>query len=120
MGAPGFGGPRFRDPERLKQDDPEMYKLIEQDRDLSRQTDALTERFRRAGSDHRAAIRKELEDMISKHFTARQARRALELKRLEEQLSRLREAMQKRDNAKKEIIDRRLRELVGQEADLDF
>ena len=63
---------------------------------------------------------KEIEETVTKQFEVRQQRRNLELKHLEEQLKDLREAVDKREKARKELIEKRVSRLLGTEKDLDF
>jgi hypothetical protein len=58
--------------------------------------------------------------VVTKHFDVRQQRRELELKRMDEQLQRLRDAIKKRQDSRQRIIDRRVSELVGSDGSLDF
>jgi hypothetical protein len=116
---PGFAPPP-RDAEWLRRDDPEMSKLLEADREYERRTMDLAERYRRVGEGDRGALRKELAEVVTKHFEVRQQRRELELKRMDEQLARLRDAIKKRQESRQRIIDRRVSELVGSDGSLDF
>ena len=75
----------------MKDRDPEMYKVLKEDRDLEHRTRELAMQYRRASSDERTKIKQQLEETVNKHFDVRQQRRTLELKRLEGELQRLRE-----------------------------
>ena len=75
---------------------------------------------RRATSDDRPKLKKQLEDLVAKHFDVRQQRRALELKRLEAELQRLREAMERRQKAREKLIQERVTDLVGHEEEPAF
>jgi len=116
------GPPRwpFHNWDALESTDPEMYKLLKQDYDLERRTRELAVQYRRASGQYRAAIRKQLEKLIDEHFQVRQDRRLLELKRLEEELERLRTAIRRRDEARQTLVHDRVKELLGDEDDLDF
>lgn len=119
-GAFGPGGRGIGDYDRLRREDPEMFKHLEADREYDRQTMELAERYRKATEQERDAIRKELAEVVTKHFEARQQRRELELKRMDEQLARLRDAIKRRQDSRRQIIDRRVSELVGSDSNLDF
>jgi hypothetical protein len=97
----------------MEKTDPEIYKLLEVDWDLERQTRAMALQYRRAPADQREKIKKQIETLIDKHFDVRQQRRSLELKRLEDELKRLREAMDRREKARKEIVEKRVNTLLG-------
>jgi hypothetical protein len=60
----------------------------------------------------RANARKTVRDLLEQQFMLRQERRMREIVELENQAKRLRETMRKRANAKEQIIDRRLSDLL--------
>lgn len=129
MGHPGFGGgrPPFADrsmpmgPPRwphedwgsMEKNDPEMYQLLKSDMDLDRQVREQAMQYARAPKDQREQIRKQVQELVDKHFDVRQQRRSLELKRLEEELKRMREAMDRREKLRKDLVDKRVAELIG-------
>ncbi len=125
--GPGVGGPPpagppqwpFWDWESLEKTDPEMYKLLKAEAELDRQSAALAAKYRGPRRPARCD-QKDLEKLVDQHFEARQARRQLEIKRLEEGLQRLRDAIADRNKARKEIVDKRVKELLGQTDDLGF
>jgi len=125
-GRPGPGRPPgpprwpHGDWESLEQYDPEMFKLLQQDYQLDRETQELAMQYRQAPADQREALKKKLEESVGRHFEARQQRRSLELKRLEEQLDRLRESIDKRNKNQKEIVNRRVSELLGVDDPMRF
>lgn len=126
--GPGFGprGPNYPGGSRMEPggdlflEDPEMATLSRADFDLDQQTRELADRLRGAKKDDREKIRGELTEVVNKHFDIRQQRRELQIKRMEDELKKLREAMTKRNEAKDQIIKKRLAELVGNEDDLGF
>lgn len=130
--GPGGGPPGGRPPHRrgpggmgmglqhLEQQDPEMYQLLKEDRDLERETRDLAHRFRRAPTDERDALREDIAELVNKHFDVRQQRRTLELERLRKELERLEGSMSRRSEAREAIVHRRIAELVGDEDELDF
>jgi hypothetical protein len=126
--GPGLGGPRpegppqgpFWDWESLEKTDPEMYKLLKAEADLDRQTAAMAAKYRQTPAAQREEIRKDLDKLVNQHFDARQKRRQLEIKRLEEGLQQLRDAIADREKARKEIVAKRVKELLGQADDLGF
>ena len=104
----------------LEKNDPEMFKLFKADMDLEHQTRHLAMQYRRASSDDRPKLKAQLKDLIAKHFDVRQERRALELKRLEAELGRLREAMERRLKAREKLVEQRVSDLVGREEEPTF
>lgn len=117
---PGLGRFPHESLEFLEKADPEMFKLLKEDRDLGRQSHELAMQYRRAPSDQREKLKQQIADLVGKHFDVRQQRRALELKRLESELQRLRDLADRRANAKKELVEKRVSELVGREDEVRF
>lgn len=100
--------------------DPPMHKLDMEEFELSRKTTELTMRYRNAPAEEREQVTKELTESVNRHFDVRQQRRELQLKRLEEELQRLRESIQARNEAREQIVNRRIAELLGDKDDLSF
>lgn len=103
----------------MERQDPEMYKLWKEDDDLERQTFDLGMRYRRAPSEERAKIKQQLIEVAGKQFEVRQQRRLLELKRLEEEIKRLRGNIELRNEARDKLIDKRILEVIGDD-DISF
>jgi hypothetical protein len=68
----------------------------------------------------RDEVQKQIEQFVTKQFEMRQSRRQKELTRFEDQIKRLRETIEKREKAKTEIIDRRVKELLELDDDMKF
>jgi len=102
--------------ESLEQRDPEMYKLLKADHDLERQTRELAVQYRQAPDDEKSSIEKQMKEVVDKHFQVRQDRRRLELKRLEEELKRLRDSFEQRNKAREGIVEKRVSQLLGEDA----
>ena len=123
-GMPGIGMmPGMSDEQRLeelKRNDPEMYELSKKDEDLNREAMQLGDQIRRAPRDSREALKKQLQETVQKHFDARQARRELQLKRLAEEIEKMKSTITKRQEMKEQIIGRRVAELAGEQTDFDF
>lgn len=121
--GPGFvpgGGTRMGEYERLRREDPEMFALLNQDEVLEQQTLEMADKVRRATSDEREKLQTQLSELVNKHFDVRQQRRELQLKRMEAELSRLREAIKQRNDTRDSIIKERMTELVGEAKGLGF
>jgi hypothetical protein len=118
-GPPPPGGPMGDRPrpredfESMKTRDPELYKAIQQDHELERQTHDLAEQYRQDSKDERVKIKEKLSEIVGKHFEVRQQLRTLEVKRLEQQVKQLHERIEQREKNRKEIIEKRLNELIG-------
>ncbi|MFT5525651.1 MAG: hypothetical protein ACI9HK_003621, partial [Pirellulaceae bacterium] len=118
-GGPGPEGDYLRRPprhdwENLKELDPDMYKLQKSDYDLERETGELSMKYRLAPAAGRASVKQELTKAVNDHFEVRQKRRRLHLERLEEELERLRSAIEQRDEARPAIVKRRVDEMTGE------
>ena len=104
----------------MRQNDPELFKLLQEDTELDRRTHELGMQFRQAPPEQRERIKQEVHQLVTKQFEIRQQRRVLELKRVEGELQRLREAVERRAKAREQLIERRISELLGREDDLGF
>jgi hypothetical protein len=116
------GPPRWphEDWATMEKNDPEMYKLLHEDGDLERRTRELALQIRQAPTDKRDELKKQLTEQVTKQFEVRQQRRGIELKRLEGELQRLREAIERRNKVRDQLIERRVADLMGTDADLGF
>ena len=117
FGMPGMPGPFGPWPAG---DDPEMQEVMKQDADLEGQAQEMAERVRQARGDERNKLKSDLTKVVNTQFEVRQKRRQLQLKRMEEELHRLREAIDKRSNSRESIVENHIRELIGEPRDLDF
>jgi hypothetical protein len=104
----------------MRRNDPEMFKLLQEDTELDRRTRELGMQFRQAPPEQRERIKQEVRQLVNKQFEIRQQRRSLELKRLEGELQRLRETTERRAKAREQLIERRVSELLGREDELGF
>lgn len=115
MGFPMPDGKMIATARRIWVDDPEMRRLLEQDAMFDHQSQELAEEYRRAPKDKQDEVKKKLEDVVSRQFDGRQERRSLELKQLEDQIKKIQASIDKRKAAKKQIVDRRVSEVLGQD-----
>jgi hypothetical protein len=116
--GPGMGPPQ--DWRRLEEDDPEMYALMKADYDMEQKCLDISRRLRQLPSDQRVKSKEELTKLLNEHFDVRQKRRELQIKRMDEELQKLREAVTKRNEARDSLVRKRLSELTGEESDQDF
>ena len=98
--------------ESLKTRDPELYNLTKEDRDLERQTRDQAEQYRHADKAEQAKIKEKLAEIVDKHFAVRQQLRTLEVKRLEQQVKQLRDRIDQREKERKDIVGKRIDELI--------
>jgi hypothetical protein len=97
--------------------DPEMQKLLAEEGKSQREAVGLVAEYTRKEKDsEREAVKTKLADVLGKQFDAQQKRRDLELTRLEAQVKKLREVMKKRGDARQNIVNNRLDQLI-READ---
>ena len=95
--------------------DPEMAKLCWADMELEQESQALARAYRQASTEQREDLKKRIAETVNKQFDVRQQRHELELKRLEEQLKKLREIVERRTKARKTLVEKRIADLVGPE-----
>jgi hypothetical protein len=128
-GMPGMGPGGMRGPYgpgmgfgMMRRPDPDVVREAELERQVQERVDAY--RNHRVGSPEaekeRDTIQKEIVKLVNEQFNLRQERRENELKLFEEQIKRLRETIEKRQKAREEIIERRVKELLGQDDDMRF
>ena len=122
MGPGGRGGPPrwpHHDWDDMQKNDPQMHDLLKADQDLEREAREMAIQYRRAPKPQREQIKERIGKLVNKHFEVRQERRELELKRLEEELDRLRGAIERRNEARDQLVGQRLSQLLGEDK-LDF
>ena len=135
MGPLGMGGPvpddpyspddpRMHMPPQFRDADPEVAKalwgLLQADRRLEVESREIALEYRRAKGEDRDKLREKLVKVINAHFEARQERRELELKQVEKEVERLRDAIKRRNEARETIVERRVRKLAGEKDELEF
>lgn len=116
MGRPPRGP--FPDWNELEKCDPEMFNLLKEDAQGEFQTRTLTMQYRQAQGESKTNIGKQLEEAVKSHFVVRQKRRALELSRLEDELKRMKDLFEKRNQSQDKIIEQRIKMLKGDEENL--
>lgn len=115
-GGPAFGGRQgagHPNLEEMKETDPEMFELLQADMKLDQQTRDEADEYRRAKPSDKEEIKARLAKSVEEHYNVRQKRRELELRRMEEQLTRLRDSVKKRNDEKDAMIKQRISQLVG-------
>ena len=107
--------------EELKERNPERYARVSEEKLLESQSRELAQKYRQSDDDaEKEQLRKEMEDLLYKLFDYRQANRQDEIDRLEKRLAELKEATQERLENKTEIVERRLRELLGEQKGFEW
>ena len=101
--------------EQLKETYPERYEQKKKGHSLERQSHQLAEKFRASNDEkEKAKIKNDLSDVLSELFDIREKDREEEMKQLNEKLEHLKSVLAERKKKKKEIVDRRLQELIGE------
>jgi len=108
-------GPRPDGPS-MEKSDPEMDKLVNAQNDLDRRTREAARECRDAPQEQRPKLKEELRKLVAQQFETHQQRRKLELTRFEEELKRLRDVTDSREQKKDQLIDKRVSDLLGEEA----
>jgi len=94
-------------------DDAEMSKLKQADSAMGRQEEQLVARYATTeDAEQRSAIKAELAEQLTNHFSIQEQIRDRELARVEARVKKLRELTQKRRDAQKTIIEQRLDQLL--------
>lgn len=87
---------------------------------MEMESQRLARRARRADSDERAQLEQELEEKLNEIFDRKQALQEERVEQLREALNKALDQQNDRDQSRNEIIDRRLRELLGQSDKYDW
>jgi hypothetical protein len=113
--SPGFQprGPR-PDLPQTERNDPEIDKLLQNERDLNKRTHETAKEYRAAPEDQRDKLKDNLKKLVTEQVKTYQQRRKLELIRLEAEVKRLTDAADRLDKNSEKIIDKRVSELLGE------
>jgi hypothetical protein len=104
----------------MQRNDPEMSKLVKAENDLDLRTRGAARAYRDAPKDQRAKLKEDLKKLVTQQFETRQQRRSLELTRFEAELKRLRDAADRREKDKQQLIEKRVSDLLGEEVETGF
>ena len=107
--------------ERLKEDDPERYEQVAQEKKLEEDARQLAKNYRDAEDQNdKARLREELKALLDRLFDYRQMNRQFEIEKLEKRLEELKDVNERRLANKEEIVGRRLDELLGTKRELEW
>jgi len=105
----------------LKERDPQRYEQVIQERKMETEIKGLAGQYRKSqDNSEKEELKKQIKTKMEKLFDLREAQREIEIKRLEEQLTKLREKMKVRKANRDKIIERRQRELIGEDDDMGW
>jgi len=93
----------------------EMYETEMLVQQLEMQTEALSIQFEHAKDNQKNGLISKLKTSLDKLFEMKEKERALNIEMLEKELTQLKESLSVRQQHKKEIINRRLNELIGRD-----
>jgi hypothetical protein len=105
---PGMGYPNW-----VTIADPAARKLHGEESELARSADELVHQLAAAKTDsEKDKVKTKLSEVLEKQFDLRQQRHAMEIAALEGQLKRLQDMVQKRQEGRRDIVSKRLDQLV--------
>jgi hypothetical protein len=100
---------------------PQLFTFSAEENNLSRQAEQLAQQLAAARSDSdRDKIKGQLTEMLEKQFDQRQKRHEEEIKQLEAQIKKLKDLVDKRQENRREIIVRRLDQIVKESQGLGW
>jgi hypothetical protein len=106
---------------RLFGNRPQVFTWTAEEGGLSQQAEQLAQKLAEAKSDgDREKIKSQLTEMLEKQFDQRQKRHEEEIKALEAQIKKLRDMVEKRQENRREIIARRLDQVVKESQGLGW
>ncbi len=119
--VPGLGGGlRWGNFGELKKKHPELFELIQRDMELNKKTAELVQAWKEAAPGDKDALKAELREVATEHFTVREDRQLYELKLLEERIQRMRKESEKRKEKMEKVVNRRVKDLLERDDDADF
>ncbi len=105
----------------LKERDPQRYEQVIQERKMETEIKGLAGQCRKSqDNEEKEGLKKQIKAKMEKLFDLRETQRESEIKRLEEQLTKLREKMKVRKANRDKIIEQHQKELVGEEDDMGW
>ncbi|MBI5779847.1 MAG: hypothetical protein HZA49_10415 [Planctomycetes bacterium] len=105
----------------LKERDPQRYEQVIQERRMETEIKGLAMQCRKSQDNaEKEELKKQIKVRLEKLFDLRETQRETEIKRLEEQLTKLKEKMKTRKANRDKIIERRGKELIGEEDDMGW
>ena len=98
----------------LREENPEAFEKAMHEPKLGRRSAELAERCRASKGEAREQLLKELRGVLSEAFGLRQASMKDEMRELERELQRLRTLVEKREENRDAIVERRIEQLTGE------
>ena len=105
----------------LRERDPQRFEQIMKERQMENEIKELSLQCRKSqNNDEKEEIKKDIKTRLEKLFDLREAQRENEIKRMEQELNKLKEKMKTRKTNRDKIIERRQKELIGEEDDMGW
>ena len=106
----------------MQRENEQLHKRLMQERAMEAQSQTLAAHIRALPEDspEREALTDDLRQKLEEIFSMKEENRRRETEQLEKELSKLRDQLRKRERNREEIIDRRLKELIGERQALDW
>jgi hypothetical protein len=100
---------------------PEADELREKEEKVVSEIEDVGNQYRsNKDKDERAKLKTRLTELVGQQFAIRQEFRGKQIERLEKELARVRESVQKRNENREQIIKRRIAQLLNEEDDMEF
>ncbi len=107
--------------ERIKRMDPELYKLMEQQRPLQQKLEKLVIELRKTPPEARDAAKvAEVQQILVALFDLRTSMKQHEIGRIQKDLEVKKQQLEKRQTNKSMIVDQKFKELMGEEGEWDW
>lgn len=100
--------------------DSNQPNLGQEDHRLRNATMSLMQKYRKATSEQKTALEKQLRDVVTQHFKVRQQIRDQEIVKLTERLNELKDVQQRRQNQSEKIVDDQLQHLIREASGLGW
>jgi hypothetical protein len=98
----------------------ELYGQRSEEMEMARQCDSLVRQLAKADVAEKDKIKTKLTEAIDKQFDARQKRHEAEITALENQVKKLKEMVQKRQENRKDIVSKRFEQLIRESEGLGW
>lgn len=110
----------------LREQNPDMYEIRIHDINLARESEELADHLHELREEDQPnenqvnEVRTRLRDLVIEHFEVRQHAREHELHQLEQRIDELRQQLEARSEAREKLIQRRLRDLLGEDDHVEW
>lgn len=107
--------------QELKKRNPERFEQMMQERRMEQETGKLAMHYRNSkNAEEKEKISREIRERLEKLFDLRESQKETEIKRMEEELTKLKEKSKTRKDSRDKIINRHQKELQGEDDDMQW